>query len=514
MKIPLPKWIQKEVFKNAGSHIKMTLLKKIYKNRRPIYFVFRWVCVYLLVLIFAKDIETHLTFPWTKYTWIADIALPAYFEKVDFYAHKKRVSWVYIDSGAQKTIFYFHGNGAGLPNFYYDMEYLSRLGYNVMAVEYPGFDGVPWVPYEENLEEATDDFFNEMVKQKNVTVENTVIFGYSVGWWIALDWAKGKSIDRLILMSPFESRYEMAKKSFWVPIQKLFGLPNSFNNMENITTINAPLLVIQGNNDTVIPIAQGKRVWKQSLVGQKYFIELDDVWHNDIILLKGNILKNAFLEFLKTGALQERYTYLDAIKEQQWTSEKAIPSLDMTSDDSIAKFINPETPFQNVSYVPSALVNISGGYISTSKTVYLRKEAYSALSSLSDAFYLEFWKNIFVVSGYRSFDYQAGIKEKWCPDSLCAHAWHSEHQSWLAVDLFETSTQQAFLSNADYKKYFDWLHTNASKYGFVNTYQKWVSIDGYAIEPWHWRYVWIPLANYLMEKNITLGEFYKNINLH
>ncbi len=57
-------------------------------------------------------------------------------------------------------------------------------------------------------------------------------------------------------------------------------------------------------------------------------------------------------------------------------------------------------------------------------------------------------------------------------------------------------------------KFFNWLNENAHTYGFHNTYQKGREIDGYEIEPWHWRYLGVPLATYLKDQDITFGEFY------
>ncbi|MBP7842264.1 D-alanyl-D-alanine carboxypeptidase family protein [Patescibacteria group bacterium] len=38
-------------------------------------------------------------------------------------------------------------------------------------------------------------------------------------------------------------------------------------------------------------------------------------------------------------------------------------------------------------------------------------------------------------------------------------------------------------------KYYKWLENNAHKYGFHNTFQKGMDIDGQMEEGWHRRYV-------------------------
>jgi D-alanyl-D-alanine carboxypeptidase len=52
------------------------------------------------------------------------------------------------------------------------------------------------------------------------------------------------------------------------------------------------------------------------------------------------------------------------------------------------------------------------------------------------------------------------------------------------------------------------MSKNAHKYGFHNSYQKWRKNDWYEIEPWHWRYIWEELAQYLYEEKITFSQFY------
>ncbi|USN59532.1 MAG: D-alanyl-D-alanine carboxypeptidase family protein [Candidatus Peribacteria bacterium] len=64
------------------------------------------------------------------------------------------------------------------------------------------------------------------------------------------------------------------------------------------------------------------------------------------------------------------------------------------------------------------------------------------------------------------------MKDRGCSDDLCAKAGYSEHQTGLAVDLWEASTDQEFLSQPKLQRYYDWLDTRAYLYGFTNTYQK------------------------------------------
>lgn len=195
--------------------------------------------------------------------------------------------------------------------------------------------------------------------------------------------------------------------------------------------------------------------------------------------------------------------------------ENKIKKLDLETDSSITKFVTSTKSFNDKAYIPENLVNISSRYVYDAKwwIQLLKIEANEAIQKMAEAFYDEFWKKIVIVSAYRSYLYQKGIKDRGCPDNLCAKAGYSEHQSGLTFDVWEATTEKQFLSKPKLKKYFDWLSDNAYLYWFHNTYQKGLEIDGYEIEPWHWRYMWVDLATYLYKNNLTFAEFYSQKNL-
>lgn len=186
--------------------------------------------------------------------------------------------------------------------------------------------------------------------------------------------------------------------------------------------------------------------------------------------------------------------------------------LDLKTDDSLTKFLNDKVSFNELSYIPSDLVFLTWSYVIDEKTNQkARKEAVDALVEMSNDFYKYFWKKISVVSAYRSYEYQKWIKDRGCSDLFCAKAWYSEHQSGLALDFFEATSNEEFLSKKHLKQYYVWLKNNAHKYWFHNSYQNGREVDGYAIEPWHWRYLWVDFATYLHDNDQTFAEYYNNL---
>jgi LAS superfamily LD-carboxypeptidase LdcB len=110
-------------------------------------------------------------------------------------------------------------------------------------------------------------------------------------------------------------------------------------------------------------------------------------------------------------------------------------------------------------------------------------------------------------SARRSQAYQRKLAAS-CSTSRCATPWTSEHEAWLALDLWVNGWNIKAWSG----KYYQWLMDNAHLYWFHNSYQKWMQVDGKMVEPRHWRYVWVDLATMLHDNNQTFAEyFYQNI---
>lgn len=419
----------------------------------------------------------------------------------------------YLDNNAEKTVYYFHWNGAPIAYFYTDMLYIADLWYNVMSYDFPWYGKSTGTPTQEETKIFSQDFYNYIKQEKNLKDEDVIIWWYSVGTAVAIDFIGEQVFESLILFSPLASRYDMSSKVFGFPIQKLFFMKNSFISYETIRSITIPTFIVHGNTDDVVPFPQWKKVFENSGASQKYFLEIDNFGHSLIVERYGDVLDNYITSFLETHTLDEEYIFLSRdVAQDILSQEHFLKNLDVETDDSMTKFVNPDVPFQDVTYIPADLEYLSRDYIVDTKwNAQLRTEAREQFEQMAEKFYQDFGEKIVVVSSYRSYTYQAGIKARGCPDNLCAKAGYSEHQSWLAIDLWSASTDAYWKSNSIFMEYYDWLSENAHLYGFHNTYQRGRDVDGYEIEPWHWRYVEKELATYLRTQDITFAEFYNQI---
>lgn len=176
-----------------------------------------------------------------------------------------------------------------------------------------------------------------------------------------------------------------------------------------------------------------------------------------------------------------------------------LKKLEYSEDASIQKFVWKHISLNNKNYIPKNLVNIEWKYVSGKGK--LRIEAKEELDKMAENFYKTFWKKIVINSAFRDYNYQKNIENKsflCVKTNFCAKAGFSEHQLWLAVDIFWVNNNP---------KYYDWLQKNAHKFGFTQSYKNWEKIDWYKIEKWHWRFIWHDLAQKLYENNQTFTQF-------
>ncbi len=484
----------------------------------------RIICViilfYCFLIVSANYIQTTSTFPATVYNvqdfvWHIDYELD--FEEINIQNKDwLNINGLYADAKSDKTVYYFHGNGWPLSYFFTEIKYINSLWYNVIAYDYPGYWKSEWKPNKNIVDNFSQTFYNYVKNKYKINNEELIVWWYSIWTAVATDFASKNEFEKLVLVSPLSSRYDMSRKLFWFAIQKILFLHDSYVSKELVKNFSAPVLIIHWNDDMIVPYEQWKTVfqnyWNNLNNKNKSFITIDKTGHNYIIDDYGEILKYTISDFLKNDKLNFEELFLDNKKIEQIKKDNQILSLDFETDNSITKFVNNIVSFTSLDYIPEKLEKIESEYVFDTKWYWeLRSEANKKLQNLAKDFFEEFNIKLKVVSSYRSYKYQKWIKDRWCPDNLCAKAWYSEHQSWLAVDIFAATTQKDWLNNSDYTAYYNWFVTNAHKYGFHNTYQRWLEIDWYEIEPWHWRYMWTNFAKYLLENDMTVAEYYGSL---
>ena len=120
--------------------------------------------------------------------------------------------------------------------------------------------------------------------------------------------------------------------------------------------------------------------------------------------------------------------------------------------------------------------------------------------------------NIYIASGYRSYNYQINVYNRYVKsdgvalaDTYSSRPGNSEHQTGLCFDL--NSIEDSF----QYTNEGKWVNDNCYKYGFCIRFPKGKdSYTGYQYESWHLRYVGVDLATKLYNNGdwLSLEEYF------
>jgi len=179
----------------------------------------------------------------TKEYTAPDVNIPDLeFEEINITAKNgDMINGLFIDNEAEKTIYYFHGNGGEMKYFYSEIQYLSDLWYNVMSYDYPGYGKSTWIPYFQNVVAASEEFFQHIQETKWIQESGIIVWWFSIWSGVSLEWAKDKDFDKLVLAATFSSRYWLWRENFWFAPQKLFFRPESYLSMEIFLLLNSKI---------------------------------------------------------------------------------------------------------------------------------------------------------------------------------------------------------------------------------------------------------------------------------
>ncbi len=172
--------------------------------------------------------------------------------------------------------------------------------------------------------------------------------------------------------------------------------------------------------------------------------------------------------------------------------------------------------FSTAPKMSTLFANKNGVFKVSNTSDSLENTALSAFVDMMKAFSLETGNSdIIVTSSDRSLDTQKSIWDSRVNTYgeeyarlYVAEPGHSEHHSGLALDLAIYDDEGNSYKFDEKPEYAQWLTANAHRFGFVERYKAdKTDITKIAYENWHYRYVGIPHAYYMLENNLCLEEY-------
>jgi uncharacterized protein len=169
------------------------------------------------------------------------------------------LSWYLPARPGRPVIAYFHGNGGHIGYRAERLLRFAREGFGVLMAEYRGYGGNPGTPSETGFYtdgRAALDF----LAREGVAPNRLVLYGESLGSGVAVELAAQHEIAALVLEAPFTSVAEVAQCHFpYVPAARM--VTDRFDSLSRIGQVRAPILVLHGERDRVVPVRYGRALF-------------------------------------------------------------------------------------------------------------------------------------------------------------------------------------------------------------------------------------------------------------
>ena len=205
----------------------------------------------------------------------------------------RKISAVYLENpNAKYTVLFSHGNGEDLGFLMPFLQSYREHGFSILAYDYHGYGTSEGRPSEKNTYLDIAAAYDYLTTQLKVAPHHIILHGRSLGSGPSLELASLFPVSGIILESPFLTAFRVVTKIPLFPIDK-------YRNNQKITRVKAPILVIHGMKDEVIPFWQGKKLYEMANE-PKQFLPLENAGHNDITEVSGNLYWQAIEQFSKT----------------------------------------------------------------------------------------------------------------------------------------------------------------------------------------------------------------------
>ncbi|KAB2939739.1 MAG: alpha/beta hydrolase [Hyphomicrobium sp.] len=169
------------------------------------------------------------------------------------------VSWYAPAAPGQPTLLYFHGNAGNLASRSERVRRFIGRGYGVLFLSYRGYGGSTGSPSERtNVADARLAY--ETLIKDGIEPDDIIVYGESLGSGVAVQLAADNAVGGLVLDAPYTSIVDVAALAYpYLPVRPFMF--DRYETMRHLPRVKAPLLVMHGEDDRVIPVDMGKAIY-------------------------------------------------------------------------------------------------------------------------------------------------------------------------------------------------------------------------------------------------------------
>jgi fermentation-respiration switch protein FrsA (DUF1100 family) len=185
--------------------------------------------------------------------------------------------WWIAPPGARVATLHLHGNGGNITHRGGHIRGLVAAGTALLLIDYRGYGKSEGWPTEKGLYADADAGYDYLIQQ-GFAPNRIVVYGESLGTAVAVDLAARRPVVGVILEAPFTSASDIAARV--LPVVGPLVM-RSYNTRARIGRVSAPIFILQGDRDEVIPFEMGQALYAAA-PEPKQFWRVEGAHHSDI----------------------------------------------------------------------------------------------------------------------------------------------------------------------------------------------------------------------------------------
>lgn len=201
----------------------------------------------------------------------------------------------FLPGRGETTLLFFHGNGGNISHRVEKVYLLCYPEISALLIDYHGYGMSGGRPSEESCYLDAMVSWEYLTQKRQIPPKKIVLFGESLGGAVAIDLAVKKEIGAVILESTFTDIGSVMSR--FVPGIGTF-LKKRFHSLSKMTKLKAPLLILHGDQDELVPYELGRKLFEEANEPKEFFT-IRGAHHNDTYEVGGEAYREAIHQFIK-----------------------------------------------------------------------------------------------------------------------------------------------------------------------------------------------------------------------
>lgn len=192
--------------------------------------------------------------------------------------------WIAGQQPSLGHLLFCHGNAGNVGDRVPNAALLAAAGFDVLLFDYRGYGRSSGRPDEQGTYRDAHAALAALLRRPGVDRDRVFYLGESLGGAIGLALAVERPPRGLILQSTFTSIRDAARAHYaFIPTVLI---PDAYPSLRLISRLTAPLLVLHGDRDDIVPLAHGQALFEAASEPKRIRVFAGS-GHNDLVVRAG-----------------------------------------------------------------------------------------------------------------------------------------------------------------------------------------------------------------------------------